>query len=55
MCVVTKIINTAEDLDGMGALSKAAESAANLWGGYFVLGKDIEYNKDLRPLSVGKR
>ena len=46
VCVVTKIINTAEDLDGMGALSKAAESAANLWGGYFVLGKDIEYNKE---------
>lgn len=45
VCVVTKIINTAEDLDGMGALSKAAESQPNLWGGYFVLGKDIEYNK----------
>lgn len=46
VCVVTKIINTAEDLDGMGALSKAAESQPNLWGGYFVLGKDIEYNKE---------
>jgi len=27
-------------------MSKAGESAANLWGGYFVLGKDIEYNKE---------
>ncbi len=44
--VYTKVIRTAEDLDEMGALSKAAESAANLWGGYFVLGNDIEYNKE---------
>lgn len=44
--IYTKVIRTAEDLDGMGELSKAAESDPYLWGGYFALGNDIPYNDD---------
>ena len=47
--VYTKIIRTAEDLDNFGSYAKAAEEKANLWGGYFILGNDIEYNKAYTP------
>lgn len=47
--VYTMIIKTAQDLDAMGAISKAAMSDALSWGGYFVLGADIEYNKVFTP------
>ena len=40
--VVTKILNTADDILGWNDLSYAADAAPNYWGGYFVLGKDID-------------
>lgn len=40
--VVTKILNTADDVLGWNDLSYAADAAPNYWGGYFVLGKDID-------------
>lgn len=40
--VVTKILNTADDILGWNNLSYAADAAPNYWGGYFVLGKDID-------------
>lgn len=40
--VVTKILNTADDILGWNELSYAADAAPNYWGGYFVLGKDID-------------
>ena len=40
--VVTKILNTADDVLGWNDLAYAADAAPNYWGGYFVLGKDID-------------
>ncbi len=40
--VVTKILKTADDVLGWNTLSYAADSAGNYWGGYFVLGNDID-------------
>lgn len=40
--VATKILNTADDILGWNELSYAADAAPNYWGGYFVLGKDID-------------
>ena len=52
--VYTMIIQSAADLDAMGAMSKAAMSDVLSWGGYFVLGADIEYNKEFVPfISYG--
>lgn len=47
--VYTKVIRTAEDLDNFGAIAKSVESKPNLWGGYFILGNDIDYNKAYTP------
>lgn len=43
--VVTAKISTASDIDNIGALSKQEETEAFLWGGYFLLTNDIQYNK----------
>lgn len=40
--VVTKILKTADDILGWNELSYAADAAGNYWGGYFVLGNDID-------------
>lgn len=40
--VVTKILKTADDILGWNTLSYAADTAGNYWGGYFVLGNDID-------------
>ena len=40
--VVTKILKTADDILGWNDLSYAADAAPNYWGGYFVLGNDID-------------
>lgn len=47
--IYTKVLRTAQDIDNFGALSKAEEQDSNLWGGYFVLGNDIAYNKVFTP------
>ena len=41
--VYTSVIRTPDDLDGWFAISKQCETASNKWGGYFVLGNDIDY------------
>ena len=40
--VATKILKTADDILGWNELSYAADAAGNYWGGYFVLGNDID-------------
>jgi hypothetical protein len=40
VCVVTKVLNTKEDLDQLGTLSSIGNA---VWDGYFVLGQDIDY------------
>ncbi len=40
--VVTKILKTADDILGWNELSYAADTAGSYWGGYFVLGNDID-------------
>lgn len=49
ICVVTLVIRDADDLDKMKDLSKAACTEGYFWGGYFVLGNDIEYNHITNP------
>lgn len=39
---MTKILKTADDILGWNELSYAADAAGNYWGGYFVLGNDID-------------
>ena len=41
--IYTKVIRTADDLDGWFDLSKKSNPAANIWDGYFILGNDIDY------------
>ena len=40
--VVTKILKTADDILDWNELSYAADAAGNYWGGYFILGNDID-------------
>ncbi|MBR1676864.1 MAG: hypothetical protein IJ706_06125, partial [Clostridia bacterium] len=52
---ITKTINTKADLDAMPTISKAVYADnANLWGGYFVFGSDIEYNAPDKNYSDDK-
>ena len=50
--IYTKIISNKDDLDGMGAIAKAAANDnGNTWDGYFVLGANIEYNAEFMGLT----
>lgn len=43
--IITMIVYDATGIDSIYAKSKACETDSNYWGGYFVLGQDIDYNK----------
>ena len=42
--LVSKVIETKQELDDFGYIAKACESNTKTWGGYFELGSDIAYN-----------
>ena len=42
--LITKQITTKQQLDELNVLSKACETEENVYGGYFTLGKNIEYD-----------
>ena len=43
--LISKVIKTADDYANFGIISKACESEALIWGGYFQLGNDITITK----------
>lgn len=51
----TYVIKTAADLDAFGAIAKyvGGESTA-IWDGHFVLGNNIDYNKEFTPFITRK-
>ena len=52
----TYVIKTAADLDAFGAMAKHVGGGANtaIWDGHFVLGNNIEYNKEFTPFITRK-
>ena len=47
----TLYITDASDIDLMKAAAYSADERLNYWGGYFVLGNDITYNKVFTPVN----
>ena len=52
--IYTKVLRTAEDIDAFGAIAKAERTESYRWGGHFVLGNDIAYNKVYTPFITSK-